>query len=406
MNLLVLPGQRFSCHACTNCCRDWHVQLSPDEIQSVTHLRWPDADPLGNTPATMRIGASTFLAHKPGGACLFLNEENGRCRIHETFGADAKPMGCRLFPFHIAPTFPGEASVIGRFDCPTIRKNEGTPLEDQRDELQRHAAALDLSQGFDDLTACALDRGQITAIAQFVGVLLNAFADDGRRALFLHHFTHWLSAQQVGRLDRALLGSSFDTLRDAVEASLTRPRVRPSSSARLAFRSLLAIHLRRDEDVINRKAGRFRRTLSLTAFTLGRSSLHALNTSQPRIPMRRVGLFHATRHAAGPDTFALLWRLVRTRLESFQFMGAGNSGRNLIHGLHSLALLYPLSLAVARCHAAARDAAAVEPPDAEAGIAAIEHAFGRSPLLRSPSAHRFEKILSDPANYTALICSL
>ena len=38
-----------------------------------------------------------------------------------------------------------------------------------------------------------------------------------------------------------------------------------------------------------------------------------------------------------PGVFALYWRLVRIRLESFQFMGLANDGRNFLAGLRSLA---------------------------------------------------------------------
>ncbi|MCE9589722.1 MAG: YkgJ family cysteine cluster protein [Planctomycetes bacterium] len=403
MKLQVLPGQHFTCRSCTNCCRDWHVELLADETESIPKLAWPEGDPLRGASPLLRIGGRTFLAHKPGGACLFLDETSGLCRIHERFGAQAKPLGCRVFPFQIAATFEGEASVTGRYDCPTIRKNDGQPFEAQRGEIERYTAAMELGSGFDDLTRCALDRDQIAGITQFVGVLLNAFADDERRALFLIHFADWLSAQQVGELDRASLGAAFEELRDGVEREMNRSVVRPGAAHRLAFRSLLAMHLRRDEDVLNGRAGRVRRLIALTAFTAGGSSPRSLNLSQPHVRMRRVRLFDGKRRTAAPDTFAILWRLVRTRLESFQFMGGSNGGRNVIEGLRSLALLHPLSVAAARWHAAARKSDVIEPADAENGVALIEHAFGRSPLLQAPTARRLEATLVERETMARLI---
>src|ERR1700712_265041 len=84
-----------------------------------------EGDPLSRAKKILRHGGKVYLERRADGACLFLNEENGLCRIHEQFGFEAKPLGCRVFPYQIAPTFRGEASVIGRYDCPTVRKNEG-----------------------------------------------------------------------------------------------------------------------------------------------------------------------------------------------------------------------------------------------------------------------------------------
>src|SRR4051794_18782344 len=121
MKLTVVQGENFSCHSCTNCCRDWHVELLSGEAEQISGLAWGADDPLHGANVLMRHGGKTFLAHRANGACVFLNEANGRCRIHEQFGAEKKPLGCRLFPFQITPTFGSEASVTARFDCPTVR---------------------------------------------------------------------------------------------------------------------------------------------------------------------------------------------------------------------------------------------------------------------------------------------
>src|SRR4051794_37822823 len=125
MKLQVLADERFSCRSCTSCCRSWFVELMPGEEEGIVGLRWPAGDALEGARPILKHGGKTLLARRGDGACLFLNEKNGLCRIHEEFGEEAKPLGCRVFPYQIAPTFKGEATVIGRFDCPTVRKNEG-----------------------------------------------------------------------------------------------------------------------------------------------------------------------------------------------------------------------------------------------------------------------------------------
>src|SRR4051794_21060190 len=122
MKLQVLDDERFTCGSCTNCCRHWHVELLPGEEQRIAGLKL-----VNDQNVLLRHAGKTFLAHRPNGACVFLNESNGRCLIHEQFGADPKPLGCRLFPFQISPTFPGAATVTARYECPTVRKNHGEP---------------------------------------------------------------------------------------------------------------------------------------------------------------------------------------------------------------------------------------------------------------------------------------
>ena len=57
------------------------------------------------------------LNHRKDGACVFLGENN-RCRIHARYGAEAKPLACRLYPFVLVPT--GERWRVGlRFACGT-----------------------------------------------------------------------------------------------------------------------------------------------------------------------------------------------------------------------------------------------------------------------------------------------
>src|SRR4051794_18388731 len=120
MKLRVLDNENFSCHSCTNCCRDWHVELLPGEAQRLEQLAWAAGDPLVGAKVLFEHAGKTFVAHRTDGSCVFLNLDNGRCRIHEQFGAEVKPLGCRLFPFQITPTFAGEASITGRYDCPSI----------------------------------------------------------------------------------------------------------------------------------------------------------------------------------------------------------------------------------------------------------------------------------------------
>src|ERR1700733_5888656 len=185
MKLRVLEDERFSCHSCTQCCRSWHVVLMSGEAERIKNLSWPADDPLRKINVLMEHGGKTYTAHNKETGCVFLNLSNGRGRIHEQFGAAAKPLGCRVFPFQISATFAGEASVTPRFDCPTVRQNLGELHTEQLGELQQYAAKMDFSGGFDEAVRCHLDRQQIAAVVEFLSMMLPGIDGDAQRAIFL-----------------------------------------------------------------------------------------------------------------------------------------------------------------------------------------------------------------------------
>ncbi len=131
---LFLPDsghQRFSCQGCGRCCRDLSVQLRDDDVQRLAQQDW------GNRldgPATVTFRGVTFLRKTEAGACVFLDEATNRCRIHAEFGAAAKPLACRLYPFTPVP-FEQQVAGTLNFACPTVRASTGGELKPQLKEL-------------------------------------------------------------------------------------------------------------------------------------------------------------------------------------------------------------------------------------------------------------------------------
>jgi Fe-S-cluster containining protein len=406
MKLRILEGENFSCHSCTNCCRDWHVELLAGEAERIGKLAWPDQDELRGADFFLQHAGKTFLAHRADGSCIFLNLANGRCRIHEQFGADVKPLGCRLFPFQITPTFDGEASVSARYDCPTVRKNVGASHADQLHELRRYAHEMRLADSFDDATCCNLERDQIQAVVEFVATLMNAFSTDAQRALFIAYLCDALETMQVEELDRTTLAKMFPLLKQQVESTTAGQTRRPGRMQRLAFRTILGMYLRRDEDVLNRRASRAGRALAMMNLVIGGGNFRRLGLNHPAGKLRKAKLFNSPTQPHDASTFALHWRMIRNKLESFSFMGPANGGRNFLLGLRSLALLYPLVAAVAKYSAANRGAASIEPQDVDYAVGAIEHSFGRSAVLNQLWIASLEKLLLQPDAFTRLAMSI
>ena len=402
MKLVVLPDERFSCHSCTNCCRDWHVELLGDEAEKIQALAWNGGDPLSGARVLLRHAGRTFLAHQPDGSCIFLNSANGLCRIHEQFGADAKPLGCRLFPFQIVPTFQGEATVTARFDCPTARRNEGTAHADALAQLKQFADQLPLPGGFDERVCRSFDGDQIEAVCDFAVALMAGFERNDQRALFIAFLADWLSAVKPADLDRAALAGAFGKLKERVESATAAPAKCPGIMHRVAFRTLLGLHLRRDEDVLNGRAGRMSRVNAMILFVFGAGGFHGLGLCHPRGKLRAARLFRAEPDLPDTNVFELHWRMIRTKLTSYQFFGSANGGRDVILGLRSLALLYPLVLAAARYRAGSRGAALIDESDVDYAVGAIEHSFGRSAILTQPFARVLEAFLLENAVFIAL----
>src|SRR5208282_5963354 len=96
--------QHWDCQGCTNCCREYRVYITEEEQQRIAEQGWEQTPEFANLTPVIKDGPASApryrLAHDAGHACVFLNPE-GRCRIHEKFGSEAKPFACRLYPFQL-----------------------------------------------------------------------------------------------------------------------------------------------------------------------------------------------------------------------------------------------------------------------------------------------------------------
>jgi lysine-N-methylase len=406
MKLSVLPEGHFTCSACARCCHNWHVELLPDEIERIPKLAWPVGDPLNGTAVTFKHAGHVYLAHAEDRGCVFLNRETRLCRIHAQFGVDAKPLGCRLYPFQIMPTFKGEASISVRFGCPTVRKNEGAPHAVSLPELRELADRMTLPANLDASTCCHLDREQIDAVCEFAATLMMGFDRNDARAIFLIALADWLGTLNADELDREALGTAFLQLKQTVDASLAIPVKKPGWLVRMAFRMYLGLHLRRDEDVLDGRAGRLGRMMAMMKLVLGFGDFHKLGVTHPTGSVVKARLFKPSLQPVSTEVFDLHWRMIATKLLSLHFMGSANANRNLLGGMRSLALLYPLAVAAAKYRAGNRGDSVIEPEDVDYAVSVIEHSFGRSPVLAQSFARSIEKVLLDPVMFLRVLATV
>ena len=263
MPVVSLPVvQRWDCHSCGECCRSYAVRVTPVEKARIEAQGWaarPDFDGLpGVVPDD---GPDRFrLNQRPDGSCVFLGADD-RCRIHAEFGAAAKPMSCRLYPFVLVPA--GDHWRVSlRLACPSAVRNDGRPVADHAADLREYAGLLEASTGV-TLTAGAqavppppLQPGHAVPWAdliRFAQSLGSQVADDA--VPLDYRLRQVLAVSELCQKSRfeSISGARLSEFLAVVTAAVAEdvPRhaadvARPSWLGRTVFRQMAAVYARKD----------------------------------------------------------------------------------------------------------------------------------------------------------------
>jgi len=127
--------EHWDCQQCGQCCRGSLVRLDEEDLARLREQHWEEQPEFRGvrTVASHGLFQKTHtLVQKPDGSCVFLTAE-GRCRIHELHGFDAKPRICRLFPLQLVP-LDNVALLTMRRCCPSAAADTGRPVTKQRAE--------------------------------------------------------------------------------------------------------------------------------------------------------------------------------------------------------------------------------------------------------------------------------
>jgi lysine-N-methylase len=363
--------QNWDCHVCGNCCKEYHVVLSEEERRRIAEQGWENDPLVAGMPLFTRFGppwARRYeLSHREDGSCIFLSEQ-GRCRIHERFGSEAKPLPCRLYPFILVPA--GNHWRVGlRFACPSATESRGRQAGVHAADLQRYAVQLvererlarspagPAQLGMPPPALQGRQRVDWPDLFRFVEVLLGIIHDPRdrverrlRKCLALAGLCRQASFEQIkgGRLKEFLqiVTTSLDAQVPADPTALARPRW----VGRVLFRQALALFSRKDRGPNRGIAakGRLALLMAATRFALGRGRVPKVSRRLPDVT------FEEAERPAGPlppDAEQQLERYYAIKIESLQFCGPTYFGVPFWEGLEALCVTLPVVLWLRRVFA-------------------------------------------------------
>jgi lysine-N-methylase len=379
-----MPWQRYSCHGCGACCRDFTVQLTAQDEQRLAAQGWRER--LGGDYAVEFRGAR-WLRQTPEGACVFLGE-NGLCRVHAEFGLEAKPLACQFFPFMLSPG-PRRAVIGVSFACGSVAASRGAALESHGAQVRALSEQLPPSAPIPVRL-----KGRVVATEEeerSVQMALDAWLS--RRGV--SPATRWeglawiVTAMLRARLDRTRgegLRRLMTTLAGAVEREL--PLLEWPPPPPRAWKLLRQAVFARLEDP---KIGELKASGRVAAITSqwSRSRRWAAGRGQSpataAMPSVDFARFDDTDGVlAGADAAAmddLLQRWMRSSVLGGRAWGSGLYGLPIDQGLGLVTVNVLSALWLARFHAAARGERAATLQDLQHAVGRVDRASGRAAWL-------------------------
>jgi lysine-N-methylase len=406
--------QNWSCHNCGGCCRQHLIEITKEERQRIIKQNWTAADgiPPDQSPMVWFAGPPWKrryrLAHRPDGACVFLNEQ-GLCRIHAKFGERAKPLPCQLYPYAFHPGG-RKVAVSLRFSCPSVVANRGKPVEQQRDALK------------------ALEVQVVPARAETIGpppISPRTHVDWADFLRFVQALDDVIAETptpltarllQAMTLVRTISHAKFDTVRGnrlaeflqivsgavRAEGPSSEDAIMPGRAGRLQFRMLAAHYARRDtfEDTARGWRGRVRLFKAALTFARGRGLATPLQPAFREVPFATLEEPFGGLNA---ESEAILTRYFRVKIEGLHFCGPAYYDVPFVEGFYSLALVFPVVLWLARWLAAGDSRKSLTTEDVSLALAIADHHHGYSPVLGSRSSRRRVRLLTHHDDLERLI---
>jgi lysine-N-methylase len=391
---LELPTiQNWSCHNCGGCCRQHAIAITAEEYQRIDEQTWTAADgiPAGQ-PLFERVGWFPWsrwrrLAHRPDGACVFL-DERGMCRIHAKFGEAAKPLACRIYPYAFHPA--GKKIAVSlRFSCPSVAANRGSSVAAQERDLKA-LERLVVPEGTERIPAPEISPGQrldwsetLKIVSQLEEIVAPDEAPFPARLLRAVKLVDLLGQARFDKIRGARLNEFLEIITEAAAAEVPHDLAsipEPGRVGRLQFRMLCAQYARRDTVGERDSAWRNRWRLFRAAvrFARGEGQVPPVQEAFAEVP------FAALENPMGPlpaESDEMLTRYVQVKLGGLHFCGPAYYNVPLVEGFQSLALVIPVVLWMARWLAVGGGRSQLVHDDVLRALTIADHHHGYSPAF-------------------------
>ena len=390
------------------------MPVTAPELQRLRALDWAGRVPglVGLDPAVPLSRASGGARHRlprrEDGACAFLHPDTSRCLIHEHFGAEAKPLACRLYPFSFARL--GEAVAVDvAFSCSAVSAGEGAPVATHAPDWER---ILDEGDVEPPELRPLLRPGRSLPppiVRELETHLAGLLAEPG-----LPVVDRLRCAVRYVRL--ALTGDPATeagaTLRDALRAGLPRqvrthePEGALDPTQRAVFFQWLHVTVnppRPGADLLGRhglEAERRRR--------VAQADRYREPGQRPFVAGRELRITHEDVPAVDPgplrgDPEGRLARFLQAKLVGQRFLRTASGDVPFVLAAHQLLLAVPLVAWTAKALAADAGRMAVGPEDVRSAIRLADVGIGQVSVTSLPRKHgrAFEFVLTETDLVTA-----
>lgn len=405
---LELPTlQNWSCHNCSDCCRQHLIEVTEEERRRITEEQdWTEADgipagqPLVVPMSRLPWNKQYRLAHQSDGSCVFLNEQ-GLCRIHAKYGEAAKPLPCRLYPYVFHPA--GRKTAVSlRFSCPSVVANKGRAVSEQGSELKKLGRQV-VPENVQDLPPPEVAPKQQVDwpdFRRFVDRLDAALADvEVPLTVRLLRTLFWMDLVGQSQFDN-VRGNRLDEFLELVTQAAASEvpgdpadMEEPTRPGRTQFRMLVAQYARRDTlaDLESGWRGRWKLLRAALRFAAGTGTVPPLQDRFREVPFETL---EQPFGALPGEADEILTRYFRVKVQGMHFCGVAYYGVPLVEGFQSLALIYPVILWLARWLAAGKGRQHLTVDDISQAVTVADHHHGYSPALGQSNARRRVRLLA------------
>lgn len=381
-----IPGQRWSCHSCGDCCRNLVVHISADERRRIDQQGWRQK--LGVEPY-VKTGRLRVLNKHDDGACVFLDSDN-RCKIHTEYGEKNKPLSCRIFPFSVREVSGGWQASL-RFDCPSVTSSKGEPIDTHQGWLRKLVRQLDHSGTSKDTTYFV--RGLLASPEEIEAVLQRyiQWFDHEKFSLLQQiagaaRITSTLFHAKLKKVRGARFTELLDLLFGALESESDSPSEKPTRRQRGMLRQLAFAHAEHVSLAQLRRGfwGRLRKRKQQLNFAKrflhGEGDVPILPGFSSTPTFAQVeSIIPATENVSAIQD--LTKRYIIARLSSRSVFGSGYYGWHIFPGLSALWLSVAVAGWLARFSAACSNRTAITYDDVAHALGIVDRAATRLPAL-------------------------